>query len=178
MQQLSKRDLKMDLEEISKQTSVLKHEELRNDIKIKPKDAIKIPNITIQKESSSDLITDPKEPVTPTYVREQPQLEMTVSNDNIRLVPSDPNAFTPVFCQQRQAAIDNMAYRTAVNSWKAKSIDDVVKLINELSFGKSLIDRAWIVFYWVSQNVKYDFKSYFWGVFGHSSPEDVFKNRK
>ncbi|CAF5152575.1 unnamed protein product, partial [Rotaria sp. Silwood1] len=120
MQQLSKSGLKTDLEEISKQTRVLKHQELRNEIKTDPKEATRIPNITIQKESSSDLNIDLKEPVTPKNVREQSQLETNISNDNIHLVLSDPNAFTSVFCQQRQAAIDNMAYRTAVNSWKAK----------------------------------------------------------
>ncbi|CAF3982606.1 unnamed protein product, partial [Rotaria sp. Silwood1] len=134
--------------------------------------------VPMQQESKNGLKLHLKEPSTPENVYEQSQIKTNVLNDNIRLVSSDPDAFSPVFCQQRQAAIDNMTYRTAVNSWKAKSIPDLVKLIKELSLGKSLIDRAWIVFYWISQNIEYDIESYFSGNIRHQTTEDVFKNRK
>jgi hypothetical protein len=93
-------------------------------------------------------------------------------------VPSDPTAFEPSFCRKRQEVIDNMSYRQAVNSWKAKRLHDVVKLIIDLSKGKSLIDRAWIVFYWVSQNITYDVEAYFSGNIRHQTPDDIFASGK
>ena len=100
------------------------------------------------------------------------------SVDSIDLLPVDPNAFNPIFCRQRQEAIDNHSYRIAVNSWKSKSLQDVVKFILELSTGKSVIDRAWIVFYWVSQNIEYDVDGYFNGHHRHQTAKDVFNSRK
>jgi hypothetical protein len=71
-----------------------------------------------------------------------------------------------------------MSYRQAVNSWKAKRLHDVVKLIIDFSKGKSLIDRAWIVFYWISQNIEYDVEALFSGNIRHKTPEDVFASGK
>ena len=71
-----------------------------------------------------------------------------------------------------------MSYRQAINSWKAKGLHDVVKLIIDLSTGKSLIDRAWIVFYWVSQNIEYDVEAYFSGNISRQTSEDIFASRK
>ncbi|CAF3301800.1 unnamed protein product [Rotaria sp. Silwood2] len=164
--------------EAPKSTKVLTQKESRDDLQTDLEKRPKSTNAVQQQERRSDLKADMKESPKPTNVREQSQFETNSSNDNICLVPSDPNAFKPLFCQQRQAAIDNMTYRRAVDSWKARSIHDVVKLILELSLGKSLIDRAWIVFYWVSQNIEYDIESYFSGNIRHQTTEDVFNNRK
>ncbi len=54
----------------------------------------------------------------------------------------------------------------------------LVKLIMELSSGRSMIDRAWIVFYWVSQNIDYDVDAYFNGNHRRQTSEDIFTNRK
>ncbi len=104
--------------------------------------------------------------------------ESKTSNNGINLVPSDPTAFEASFCRKRQEVIDNMSYRQAINSWNAKRLHDVVKLIIDLSKGKSLIDRAWIVFYWVSQNIEYDVEAYFSGNIRHQTPEDIFASGK
>ena len=94
------------------------------------------------------------------------------------LKPSDLEAFHTSFCRKRQAAIDNMSYREAVNSWKSKLLHDIVKLINDLSAGKSVIDRAWIIFYWVSQNIEYDVEAYFSGKITHQTSNDIFASGK
>jgi transglutaminase-like putative cysteine protease len=96
-------------------------------------------------------------------------------SSDISYTNHDP--FNPEFCRQRKAAIDNMEYRRIIVSWKAKSLNEVVSLMKELSIGKSYIDRAWIVFYWVSQNIEYDVNSYFSGDIRHQTPDDVFRNR-
>ncbi|CAF0878668.1 unnamed protein product [Rotaria sordida] len=106
--------------ETPKPTKIPMQKESISDLKTDSKEATKPTNVSTQKESTSDLKTDLKEPLTFINVREQPQFETDSSNNNIRLVPSDLNAFEPAFCQQRQAAINNMAYRTAVHSWKAR----------------------------------------------------------
>ncbi|CAF2167308.1 unnamed protein product [Rotaria magnacalcarata] len=106
------------------------------------------------------------------------EASQSIEKNTINLIPSDPNAFDATFCQQRQRAIDDMSYRTAVKSWKADKFHDVVKLILELSSGKSLIDRAWIVFYWISQNIEYDTQAFFSGNIRHQTADDIFQNRK
>lgn len=98
--------------------------------------------------------------------------------NDVNLVPSDSIAFEASFCRKRQQAIDNMSYRQAINSWTARRLHDVVELIIDLSNGKSLIDRAWIVFYWVTQNIEYDVEAYFSGNIRHQTAEDVFASGK
>jgi transglutaminase-like putative cysteine protease len=94
-------------------------------------------------------------------------------------VPSrNQDPFDPEFCRQRQAAIDNMDYRKRIISWKATSLDEVINLIKNLSMDKHVIDRAWIVFYWVSQNIEYDVNSFFSGNIRHQTSDDVFRNKK
>ncbi|CAF1169691.1 unnamed protein product [Rotaria sp. Silwood1] len=72
----------------------------------------------------------------PVAISKPPPFKPKSSNDSRRLASADPKAFEAKFCRQRQEAIDNMTYRTAVNSWTAKSLDEVVKLILQLSSGK------------------------------------------
>jgi len=68
-----------------------------------------------------------------------------------------------------------MEYRKIIISWKATSLHEVINLIKNLSIGKNLIDRAWIVFYWVSQNIEYDVDSFFNGNISHQTSDDVFR---
>jgi len=64
------------------------------------------------------------------------------------------------------------------HSWTAKGLRDVVQLIMNLSSGKSLIDRAWIIFYWITQNIEYDAQAYFSNNIRHQTPDDIFANRR
>lgn len=92
-------------------------------------------------------------------------------------VPIDSNAFSTEVLRQRQAAIDNKDYRKQVNQWQDKTLSAVIKKIRQLS-GDSLITRAWIIFYWISQNIQYDIESYFSGNIRHQSTDDVFTTGK
>ena len=82
----------------------------------------------------------------PATILQQPLSKPKPPNNSISLVPCDPAAFNASFCRKRQAAIDSTSYRQAIDSWKAKALHDVVKLMIDLSSGKSLFDRAWIIF--------------------------------
>ncbi|CAF4877111.1 unnamed protein product, partial [Rotaria socialis] len=86
--------------------------------------------------------------------------------------------FHPEFCHERQGAVDNMDYRKEISSWRANSINEVIYYIKKLSMDKNLIDRAWIVFYWVSQNIKYDVISYLSGFIRHQTAEDIFRHKR
>ena len=101
-----------------------------------------------------------------------------ISMNMIDLLPSDPTAFEASFCQRRKEVIDNMSYREAINSWQGKHLQDIVKLILDVSAGQNLIDRAWMVFYWVSQNIEYDTEAYFNGHNRRQTAKDIFANRK
>jgi transglutaminase/protease-like cytokinesis protein 3 len=116
--------------------------------------------------------------IKPTPVLYLPPVEPKASNNLTGFVPCDPTAFEASLCRQRQLAIDNMSYRQSINSSKAKAFHDVVQLILDLSSGKNLIDRAWLVFYWISQNIEYDVEAYFSGNIRHQTSDDVFANRK
>ena len=99
------------------------------------------------------------------------------TNRSVNVPPSN-DLFDSEFCRQRKAAIDNMEYRRIIISWKATSLNEVIHLIKNLSTDKSLIDRAWIVFYWVSQNIEYDVNSFFSGNIRHQTSDDIFHKKK
>jgi hypothetical protein len=91
------------------------------------------------------------------------------------LSPSDKQAFSATFCQERQRTIDNMAYRKAINHWRPSSLGELVRLIEDLSSSGNQIDRAWIIFYWISQNIRYDTNGYFSNRIGMQNADTVFK---
>ncbi|CAF4085741.1 unnamed protein product, partial [Rotaria sordida] len=108
-----------------------------NSWKPMPKKASEFVNVSTQKECRIEGIKNKKED--PIYKNLSTQndskdhLKTNSSSDTLSLIPLDSNAFEPAFCRQRQAAIDNMDYRRAVKSWKAKNARDIIKLILELS---------------------------------------------
>ena len=106
------------------------------------------------------------------------QSELKPANNDINLLPADPTAFEASFCRKRQAAINNMEYRQVVNSWKARDFQSIVKLINDLSSDKNMFDRAWIIFYWISQNIEYDVDAYFSGNIRYQTADDIFRSGK
>ena len=131
-----------------------------------------------ESDYSDDWESDTDDESSPANIFQKRQSETKACSDSKRKIPIDGNAFGKKFCSRRQAAIENTSYRTAVDAWKAKSLHEVVDLIHRLSAGKSVIDRAWIVFYWVSQNIEYDVEAYFSGRIPCQTSENVFKNRK
>jgi hypothetical protein len=91
------------------------------------------------------------------------------NNDPIDVWPSDPNAFDMEFIRKRQIAIDNTFYRETIDTWKISSLNHLVTLIDNFISKKNLIDRVWIIYYWISQNIFYDI---------NSTLEDIFQTGK
>ncbi|UJR33488.1 hypothetical protein I4U23_020933 [Adineta vaga] len=75
---------------------------------------------------------------------------------SIDLSPADNQAFTLTVRKQRQSSIDNTSYRKAIDKWRPSSIEELVRSIKKLARRGNQIDRAWIIFYWISQNISYD----------------------
>jgi hypothetical protein len=90
----------------------------------------------------------------------------------------DPGAFNQVFIQQRQKAINNTSYRSIIESWKSYSLQELAEIIQIFAKGKSLVDRHWIIFYWIAINIEYDTVSYFTKDYKDQSAEGVFRTRK
>ncbi|CAF4228900.1 unnamed protein product [Rotaria sordida] len=105
-------------------------------------------------------------------------MQVKSASSNIDLTPLDKEAYTPSICQQRQAAIDNMSYRRAIDQWQPKTFQQLIDYIKSLSVNKNEIDQAWIIFYWISQNIRYDTKAYFENNIGSQSFTNVFLSRK
>ncbi len=100
------------------------------------------------------------------------------ADETVPVSSSKPDSFDPEFRRQRQAVIDNMEYRDIITSWSATSLNEVITLIKNLSLGKPAIDRAWMIFYWISQNIEYDLDSFFNRTIRHQTSADVFRNKK
>ncbi|CAF3456322.1 unnamed protein product [Rotaria socialis] len=96
----------------------------------------------------------------------------------IDIRPLDASAFDKSFCQKRQMIIDNPFYREKVDSWKVSSVNNLITLIKELTLDKNIIDRIWIIYYWISQNIQYDIDADFSSGHRHQKAEDVFRSGK
>ncbi|CAM4851369.1 unnamed protein product, partial [Rotaria magnacalcarata] len=91
---------------------------------------------------------------------------------------ADPYAFNTLLIQQRQKAIDNHSYRSAIQSWRPNSLQQLVNAIKSLSENKSIVDCHWIIFYWITYNIEYDAVSYFSKNYADQTAEGVFRTRK
>jgi hypothetical protein len=98
--------------------------------------------------------------------------------NNVETQVADPQAFNNTLIQQRQQAIDNRSYRSAIDSWQPRSLQQLAETIKAFSKGKSVVDRHWMIFYWIACNIGYDTVSYFSGKFDDQSAEGVFRTRK
>ena len=109
---------------------------------------------------------------------EQKRPAKTVPSVSFDLSPVDKDAFSTVICQQRQKAIDNMTYRKTIDRWRPSSIEELIKSIEKLAPKENQIDRAWIIFYWISQNIRYDTDAFFNNRIGSQNGQDVFQSGK
>ncbi|CAF0907576.1 unnamed protein product [Rotaria sp. Silwood1] len=96
----------------------------------------------------------------------------------INIEVADPAAFNDHFIQQRRQAIKNNSYRSTIESWQPDSLQQLTHFIKELSNGKSIIDRHWIIFYWITFNIEYDTVAYFAKDYKDQTAEGVFRTRK
>ncbi|CAF3039980.1 unnamed protein product [Rotaria sp. Silwood2] len=100
------------------------------------------------------------------------------ATDHVQIQVDDSQAFNESFIQQRQQAINNRSYQATIESWRPKSLQQLTETIKTFSKGKSLIDRHWIIFYWIACNIEYDTVSYFSGKYGDQTAEGVFRAQK
>jgi hypothetical protein len=101
-----------------------------------------------------------------------------VLKTNAKIEVADPLAFNDSLIQQRQQAIYNHSYRTIIESWNPNSLQELVQIIKSFSKGKNLVDRHWIIFYWITSNIQYDTVSYFSKDYKDQSAEGVFRTKK
>ena len=99
-------------------------------------------------------------------------------NGHVKLTSSNPDAFNSSFLQKRQAAIDKHAYRTTVESWSPKTLQQLEGLIQNFTKDKPIIDQHWIIFYWIARNIEYDAVSFLNGTIPSQTVENVFNTKK
>jgi hypothetical protein len=102
----------------------------------------------------------------------------TNAENHVQILVADPQAFNNLIVQQRQQAIDNPSYRSTIKSWHPNSLAQLVETIKVFSKRKNLVDRHWIIFYWIACNIEYDAVSYFAKDYKDQSAEGVFRTRK
>ncbi|CAF3005667.1 unnamed protein product [Rotaria sp. Silwood2] len=117
--------------------------------------------------------------------KEEIQLDNGIQNekstkvdDFIHIEVADPAAFNDPFIQQRQQAINNNSYRSTIELWQPNSLQQLTQFIKDISKGKSIVDRHWIIFYWITFNIEYDAVSYFAKDYKDQTAEGVFQTRK
>ncbi|CAF4158276.1 unnamed protein product, partial [Adineta steineri] len=98
--------------------------------------------------------------------------------DRINIQVADSQAFNKSFIHQRQQAVNNTSYRKTIESWKPNSLQQLVQMIKSLSNGKPIIDRHWIIFYWIAHNIEYDTVALFTKNYADQSAEGVFRTKK
>ncbi|CAF4708332.1 unnamed protein product, partial [Rotaria socialis] len=65
--------------------------------------------------------------------KETEYVQMKLIAPDIDLTPVDDEAFSSALCQQREAAIDNISYRRAIDQWQPKSLEQLIDSIKVLS---------------------------------------------
>ncbi|CAF3350573.1 unnamed protein product [Rotaria socialis] len=106
------------------------------------------------------------------------EVQLPEKDIHVHIQVADSQAFNNSFVQQRQQAINNRSYQTTVQSWQPKSLQQLAELIKAFSKGKSLVDRHWIIFYWIACNIDYDTESYFSKNYKDQTAEGVFRFKK
>ncbi|CAF1317897.1 unnamed protein product [Didymodactylos carnosus] len=74
-------------------------------------------------------------------------------------------------CQQRQNVLDNNSSREIIDSWQPSSLDELICNMKQFLSDKYSLDKAWCVFYWITQNIHYD------NTRSDQTVESVFKSR-
>ncbi|CAF1039098.1 unnamed protein product [Didymodactylos carnosus] len=90
----------------------------------------------------------------------------------------DIDVFDITLLEKRLDVIENEFYRKQMDLWEPASIQQLTNLIKSLSRDKPSVDHAWIIFYWIGNNIKYDVKSYISNNYPKQSAEAVFNSRK
>ena len=100
------------------------------------------------------------------------------SNDQIEIQLSDPQAYSNSLLEQRERTVNNLSYRSMIESWRPSSLQQLVDLLKSFGKNKSMLERHWAIFLWIASNIEYDTPAYFAGKYGDQSAENVFRTRK
>jgi transglutaminase-like putative cysteine protease len=103
---------------------------------------------------------------------------LTTNHKPVDIIPAEPGAFDTKFCQKRQMIINNPFYLEKVDAWKVSSLNHLTTLIAEITLETNIIDRVWIIYYWLAQNIRYDIDADFTSNNRHQKAEDVFRTGK
>jgi transglutaminase/protease-like cytokinesis protein 3 len=113
------------------------------------------------------------------FIAQSPNVNLHQSTAEIIAIKvADSEAFNHLFIQQRQQAIDNISYRSTIESWQPDSLQQFTEIIKTFSKEKPLIDLHLIIFYWIAYNIEYDVVSYFAKDYKDQTAEAVFRNKK
>ena len=130
--------------------------------------------------ASADLIrTSPDDELAPSEVPAPVATKRVfVNHGPIDIQPADRSAFRREFRHRCQLVVGNVFYRTTVDGWKATSLNHLITLFEDLTGDEHTIDRLWTIYYWISQNIRYDIDA---DINHHSrqqKAEDVFRAGK
>ena len=96
-----------------------------------------------------------------------------------KLVLEPISSYTPEFERMREQVINDQTLRDKVKSISAKdssTLEALGKALNAIA--KTPLEKAWVIFYWLSQNIAYNIEGYFSGKLGDNSAEGVLKAKK
>jgi transglutaminase-like putative cysteine protease len=134
---------------------------------------------TSKRRQKKRITSDDLTPLSQTKINESSISKKLIINPSpIDIHSSDPNSFTKKIRQNRQTNIDNPFYRESIDTWKASSLTHLITLIQDLTTEDNLMDRVWIIYYWISQNIRYDIDADFSSHNRHQKAEDVFRTGK
>ena len=126
-------------------------------------------------DNDDDLVEDSLEDST-IYLSNRPTILHRRIETKFELIQSE--SFNEKFDEVRENVIENKNYRLIIEAWKPNSIEQLSEQINNFAQNKPIIDRIWIIFYWISRNIHFDYVSYLDKKHVDKSPETVFRTRK
>ena len=102
-----------------------------------------------------------------------------ISHQPVEIIVADRAAYARDFVYRRQVVINHRTYRVTVDSWRATSLNHLILLIGDLVPNQvQVTDRLWIIFYWISQNIRYDLEADIHMATRQMRAEDVFRGGK
>lgn len=112
------------------------------------------------------------------YLSNTPVVTNVINSIGTKLDVIHPEAFDETFNIMRQHIIDNNSYRLIIGAWRPHSIEQLIEQIKNFANNKPVIDRLWILFYWIARNIEYDTVPYVGKKHADKSAEAVFRTRK
>ena len=142
---------------------------------LKQEQSTSTPSIDLIKKVVNDVLREHKftnmTTETTTNITSSCKLNTKVVNNEVKITANrNLTRIDAIFRQQRDTIVANRYLRDTVRKWSnVRSISSLIKKIQ--SFGTNDLENAWLVFYWIGQNISCDFHC------DNYSNENVFQNR-